>query len=347
MILSKRNTYEYPNYSRVILASISGINNTSTAGDSSILEFSSRFAYLIDQSHFEQLVLFSDIKGLYRIHLTDVVITRDMISFVIIDLFRIVSRRKFLVIYYATDVFSNRLPQEIGWFRRFYVSAAISYIEVQIWKSADYIYANRSDEAQTISRYNQNVILVPAHSRIPNKIELQYPSKEKGLNFIFVGSSGNVPNRQSIQHFTQKYWPRLLKEFPGSVLVVVGGGWDRYVSQSDNVILTGFISEEELEQAYSSANFSVGYLDYGAGVKGKVLEAMEHSTVVVGNDVAFEGIPCEALSPFASVAVLVEQIHHFTDPDRYKETVDEYAKFLGKNYSMDLIEEGICLCIKK
>ena len=45
---------------------------------------------------------------------------------------------------------------------------------------------------------------------------------------------------------------------------------------------------------HESADFSICYLDYGAGVKGKVLEAMEHNTVALGNAVAFEGISCDA-----------------------------------------------------
>ena len=98
------------------------------------------------------------------------------------------------------------------------------------------------------------------------------------------------------------------------------------------------MSAAELITEYQKADFSIGYLAYGAGVKGKILEAMENSTVVLGNDIGFAGIDCDALVPFQSDVELIEQIKVFLDAEHYNRATKKYGKFLTEDYSSDLIE---------
>ena len=50
-------------------------------------------------------------------------------------------------------------------------------------------------------------------------------------------------------------------------------------------------SDQELEELLNECRVSIAPLRYGAGVKGKVVEAMRHGLPVVGTSVAAEGIP--------------------------------------------------------
>ena len=54
--------------------------------------------------------------------------------------------------------------------------------------------------------------------------------------------------------------------------------------------MKGFVSEEELQQLYSSCRMAVVPLRYGAGVKGKVVEALYYGIPIVTTSVGAEGI---------------------------------------------------------
>ena len=92
---------------------------------------------------------------------------------------------------------------------------------------------------------------------------------------------------------------------------------------------------------YTKADFTIGFLDFGAGIKGKVLESMEHCTISLGNEVGFAGIPCDALKPFYSSDDLIEQIEGFLDVNCYQKAIKEYEHFLLQNYGIGLIREEI------
>ena len=58
----------------------------------------------------------------------------------------------------------------------------------------------------------------------------------------------------------------------------------------NGVVVKGFVSESELKELYASCRIVVVPLRYGAGVKGKVLEALYNGVPVVTTSVGAEGI---------------------------------------------------------
>lgn len=66
----------------------------------------------------------------------------------------------------------------------------------------------------------------------------------------------------------------------------------RALEQPGNgVIIKGFVSEEELARLYDTTRMVVVPLRYGAGVKGKVVEALYNGAAIVTTSVGAEGIP--------------------------------------------------------
>ena len=319
--------------------SINKIQQAHTSGDSSILEFTKIFNTILGQDKTYNLSL-SNLRQINSQGL-NVMITRDIISFVVLDILRLFHKYNYDLIYYATDVFSNRVDTQKRSLKQFIYIFSISVLESLVWSRANFIFANRQDEFEKIADRNTSVYLVPAKSRLSVPIKLRIPNYNSGLKFIFVGASGNVPNRQSIKTFLREYWPKLIIRYPLSSLKIIGKNWVNYIIPPPKVTLTDFLTDEELTKEYENSDFSVCYLDYGAGVKGKVLEAMEHNTIALGNSVAFEGINCEALIPLESATDLIEQVENYLVPETYSNTIIRYNDFLVKNYSQELIEEKI------
>ncbi len=61
--------------------------------------------------------------------------------------------------------------------------------------------------------------------------------------------------------------------------------------KSDSINVSGFVTQEELSRYYKQCKVAVLPLRFGAGVKGKLIEAFYYQIPTVVNSVAVEGIP--------------------------------------------------------
>ena len=59
----------------------------------------------------------------------------------------------------------------------------------------------------------------------------------------------------------------------------------------NGIVIKGFVSEEELAELYRTSRIVVVPLRYGAGVKGKVIEALYNGAPIVTTSIGAEGIP--------------------------------------------------------
>jgi O-antigen biosynthesis protein len=112
----------------------------------------------------------------------------------------------------------------------------------------------------------------------------------KGL--LFVGGFMHRPNVDAVHWFVEKIMPIILKNQPEIVLTVVGSNPPREISRlaSDHVHITGRVSDEALLQHYRHTRLVVAPLRFGAGVKGKIVEAMHQGVPTVTTSVGAEGI---------------------------------------------------------
>ncbi|MDP4677841.1 MAG: glycosyltransferase, partial [Burkholderiaceae bacterium] len=106
-------------------------------------------------------------------------------------------------------------------------------------------------------------------------------SQRKGL--LFVGGASHPPNVDAMQWFLEEVFPQLREEFPDVTLTIVGKHMEKLFCGIPGVICTGWIPDEELEMLYRTSRLAVFPLRYGAGVKGKVIEAAAWGLPIVGS----------------------------------------------------------------
>lgn len=118
-------------------------------------------------------------------------------------------------------------------------------------------------------------------------------AKREGL--LFVGGFAHPPNADAVLWFAREIFPAIRKELPDVKFYVVGSKVTdeiQALEQPDNgIVIKGFVSDEELERLYASCRVVVVPLRYGAGVKGKVLEALYNGAPVITTSIGAEGIP--------------------------------------------------------
>ena len=109
---------------------------------------------------------------------------------------------------------------------------------------------------------------------------------------MFVGGFAHGPNIDAAIWFVTQVYP-LIREKEKIPFYIVGSNPTDEVKAlaNDDVIVTGFVSDEELDRIYSNCKMAVVPLRYGAGVKGKVIEAL-YNGMPFGNYIHWSGRYC-------------------------------------------------------
>lgn len=113
-------------------------------------------------------------------------------------------------------------------------------------------------------------------------------------NIIFVAGFGHPPNSHGCMWFIENVWEVVKSSCPEVILHIVGSNPGPEILQLngiDGVVVHGFVSDEALQQMYSNSRLAVIPLLSGAGLKGKLVEAMYRRIPVVGTYIALEGCP--------------------------------------------------------
>ncbi|NMD45046.1 MAG: glycosyltransferase, partial [Clostridiales bacterium] len=115
---------------------------------------------------------------------------------------------------------------------------------------------------------------------------------ESREGLLFVGGFTHSPNTDAMLWFAEEVFPKILAQYPDMVLHIVGNKPPREVEDlaSENIIVHGFVSEEHLDELYNECRLAIAPLRYGAGMKGKVIEAMEKGVPMVTTDIGAEGL---------------------------------------------------------
>ncbi len=166
-------------------------------------------------------------------------------------------------------------------------------IETSIFNSVDIIYP--------FSTYEESIIKQIVPKKIVRSIpvyffEDEYMPKngfDQRKDILFVGGFGHPPNVDAVIWFSKNIFPLILKERPEIIFCVVGSNPPKEIIAlaSENIVVTGFVSDDELQDYYENCKVSVIPLRVGAGVKGKLLETMYYKLPTVITSVAAEGVP--------------------------------------------------------
>jgi GT2 family glycosyltransferase/SAM-dependent methyltransferase len=135
---------------------------------------------------------------------------------------------------------------------------------------------------------------------------------------LFVGSFRHDPNVDAIVWFARDVLPLVREKRPDTVLTVVGGDVVPEVQalHGDAVRVLGWVPD--LAPHYDAARVVVAPLRYGAGVKGKVGEALGEGVPVVSTAVGAEGmglIAGEDLLLAESPSDLADAVHRLLEDD--------------------------------
>lgn len=122
--------------------------------------------------------------------------------------------------------------------------------------------------------------------------QLEWPSFEQRKNFVFIGNFLHEPNWHTVRVLKTDVWPKIRKRLPDAELHIYGAYASEKVYQLDqpreNFIIKG--RAEDARQTLQNYRVLIAPIRFGAGVKGKFIDAMQAGTPTVTTSIGAESM---------------------------------------------------------
>ena len=217
---------------------------------------------------------------------------RPLVSIKYINLIKNYSSNK--IIYFAHDLHHVRLLRQYNLTHDeniYLESQHIKSIEMEIFSKVDVIYVVGGYEYNILKNQIQNKIV----RNIPLYIyENQYKNIEKNFSkregLIFVGGMHDT-NIDAVNWFSKEVYPLILDKYPDMIWYIATNNiYEIKNIESKNIKILYKLSDEELHLYYQKARIAIAPLRFGAGVKGKVVEAAYNQIPMVTTSIGAEGL---------------------------------------------------------
>ncbi len=139
--------------------------------------------------------------------------------------------------------------------------------------------------------YEDLLFYLPFMEDVPNqKNILKY---EERAHMVTVGSFLHDPNVDGIRYLKDNVWPLIRKKLPDVEMHIYGSYPTSKIEQLTN-LTEGFIIKgwaDDVKNVMSKARVCLSPLRFGAGLKGKFIDAMRTGTPSVTTQIGSEGMP--------------------------------------------------------
>ncbi len=128
--------------------------------------------------------------------------------------------------------------------------------------------------------------------KIDKSIIDSYPSFEKRSNFMTIGNFKHEPNWNAILYLKNTIWPLIRKKLPKAQLFIYGAYATEKArqlhNQNEGFIIKGWVNSKQ--EAFTNSRICLAPLQFGAGLKGKLIEAMQYGTPSITTSIGAEAM---------------------------------------------------------
>ncbi len=124
------------------------------------------------------------------------------------------------------------------------------------------------------------------------KVFAELPGFDQREHFMTIGNFRHQPNLDAVKYLHSHIWPLIRKELPQAKLEVYGPYASESVNQLHNpetgFLVKGWIADKK--EAFTNSRVCLAPLRFGAGQKGKLLDAMLYGTPSITTTIGAEGM---------------------------------------------------------
>lgn len=164
--------------------------------------------------------------------------------------------------------------------------------ELTIMRKADVVFYPSIIEKEMINKIDKsiNVKVLPLNIFF-DLPPINFHANER-CDMMFIGGFNHKPNIDAVKWLLYEILPIMTKKIPNIIIHILGSNPPKEFIQLENKNLKihGAVTDQELFDFYNKCRLVLVPLRYGAGIKGKVLEAMRFGVPVVTTSIGAEGI---------------------------------------------------------
>jgi len=231
--------------------------------------------------------------------LDHVLLSRPYVAVDFIDAVRTHSAARLL--YYGHDIHHLRLQEQCNLYPNDKALRAerdrMKSLEHQVWARVDAVYYPSASETGHVGEWLAEHAPGVHYHTVPAYAWDDFPEDPAGNlgdrhDLLFVAGFAHQPNADAAVWFVNETLPLIRQKHPRIQLALVGSNPSPAVQalRGEDIQVTGFVTDEELAQRYGAARVVVAPLRYGAGVKGKVIEAMRFGVPCVTTSAGAQGL---------------------------------------------------------
>lgn len=177
-------------------------------------------------------------------------------------------------------------------------------------------------------------------------------SFEERVNFVVIGNLLHTPNVDAVKEL-YKLWSRIRSELPKSELHVYGAYAPQQIQELDNK-KEGFIIKgwaKDVADVMQTYRVQLAPLRFGAGLKGKLIDAMRFGLPSVTSSIGAEGIAgkgdfagtvCDEQEDFVQAALLL-----YRDKNTWEKAQKKGIEILRHRFDTQLFEKDFVTAIER
>lgn len=162
--------------------------------------------------------------------------------------------------------------------------------ELNIYKKADLIITVTVEDKNILLKENPDLKIIEIPSIHDNL--LQTIKYEERQDILFVGNFNHDPNVDAVNYFIQEIWTLVKQKNKDVKFYIVGNRSDEVFKNIDkDIIVTGYVPD--IQDFLQKCKIAIAPIRYGAGMKGKISEALSSGIPVVTTKIGAEGMGLE------------------------------------------------------
>ncbi|WP_299114410.1 glycosyltransferase [uncultured Winogradskyella sp.] len=174
----------------------------------------------------------------------------------------------------------------------------------------------------------------------------QFPVFEKRQHFVTIGNFLHAPNYDAVLYLKQTIWPLIRRQLPKAELHVYGAYESQKVlqlhHQKDGFLIKGFV--KDVDVVMQNSRVCLAPLRFGAGLKGKLIDAMKSGTPCMMSSIAAEGmfgeLEANGFVEDNSEAFAQKAIDLYTNETVWKDKQTNGFKVLNSRFNIKNFETG-------
>ncbi len=232
-----------------------------------------------------------------------------------------------------SDLFSDTAKREIASILRCDLSLIISEFELDLLQNTFGI------------KRNLLFYLPLLADPITPETQATWPKFEERSDFVFIGNFLHEPNWQTVLYLKQHIWPVLSKQIPTTSLKIYGAYPPQKALElhkpSERFLVLG--RAESAQEVIQNARVLLAPIPFGAGAKGKLLEAMCYGTPSVTSTIGAESMPGDLLWNGTVTdeddAFVEAAVHLYQNEDHWRQAQENGMHLVNSRFDQNKFEQ--------